>query len=67
MTEQVLGMLGKLDERSIRSIIWVTLEQAKLISIYNNMKFIGILDTNSVLIFVLSNIFCVNICFIKYF
>ena len=33
MTEQVLGKLGKLDERSIGSIIWVTLEQAKLLSI----------------------------------
>ena len=31
MMEQVLGVLGKLDERSIWSIIWVTLEQAKLI------------------------------------
>ena len=31
MTEQVLGVLGKLDERNTRSIIWVTLEQAKLI------------------------------------
>ena len=31
MTEQVLKVLGKLDERNIRSIIWVTLEQAKLI------------------------------------
>ena len=30
MTEQVLGMLGKLDEWSIRSIIWVTLEQANI-------------------------------------
>ena len=31
MTEQVLKVLGKLDERNTRSIIWVTLEQAKLI------------------------------------
>ena len=31
MTEQVLKVLGKLDERNSRSIIWVTLEQAKLI------------------------------------
>ena len=31
MTEQVLKVLGKLDERYARSIIWVTLEQAKLI------------------------------------
>ena len=31
MTEQVLKVLDKLDERNIRSIIWVTLEQAKLI------------------------------------
>ena len=31
MTEQVLKVLGKLDERNARSIIWVTLEQAKLI------------------------------------
>ena len=31
MTEQVLGVLGKLSERNTRSIIWVTLEQAKLI------------------------------------
>ena len=31
MAEQVLGMLGKLDEWSILSIIWVTLEQAKLL------------------------------------
>ena len=31
MTEQVLGMLCKLEEQSIWSIIWVTLEQAKLI------------------------------------
>ena len=28
--EQVLKVLGKLDQRNIRSIIWVTLEQAKL-------------------------------------
>ena len=38
MTEQVLGMLAKLDERSIRSIIWVTLEQAKLIYIPNKLR-----------------------------
>ena len=31
MTEQVLKVLGKLDQRNTRSIIWVTLEQAKLI------------------------------------
>ena len=31
MTEQVLKVLGKLDKRNTRSIIWVTLEQAKLI------------------------------------
>ena len=31
MTEQVLEVLGKLDKRNTRSIIWVTLEQAKLI------------------------------------
>ena len=31
MTEQVLKVLGKLDERNTQSIIWVTLEQAKLI------------------------------------
>ena len=31
MTEQVLRVLGKLDERNTQSIIWVTLEQAKLI------------------------------------
>ena len=42
MTEQVLGMLGKLDERSIRSIIWVTLEQAKYF-VNNNMKCICII------------------------
>ena len=30
MMEQVLKVLGKLDERNTRSIIWVTLEQAKL-------------------------------------
>ena len=27
MTEQVLKVLGKLDERNTRNIIWVTLEQ----------------------------------------
>ena len=32
MTEQVLNVLGKLDERNTPSIIWVTLEQAKLIN-----------------------------------
>ena len=32
MTEQVSKVLGKLDERNTRSIIWVTLEQAKLIN-----------------------------------
>ena len=31
MTEQVLKVLSKLDERNTRSIIWVALEQAKLI------------------------------------
>ena len=31
MTEQILEVLGKLDERNTQSIIWVTLEQAKLI------------------------------------
>ena len=31
MMEQVLKVLGKLDERNTQSIIWVTLEQAKLI------------------------------------
>ena len=31
MTEQVLEVLGKLDKRNTRNIIWVTLEQAKLI------------------------------------
>ena len=31
MTEQVLEVLGKLDERNTWSIIWVTLERAKLI------------------------------------
>ena len=31
MTEQVLKVLYKLDERNTQSIIWVTLEQAKLI------------------------------------
>ena len=31
MTEQVLEVLGKLDKRTTRSIIWVSLEQAKLI------------------------------------
>ena len=31
MTEKVLEVLGKLDEWNTRSIIWVTLEQAKLI------------------------------------
>ena len=28
MTEQVLKVLGKLDEQNTRSIFWVTLEQA---------------------------------------
>ena len=32
MTEQVLKVFGKLDEQSTQSIIWVTLEQAKLIN-----------------------------------
>ena len=41
MTEQVLKVLGKLDERNTPSIIWVKLEQAKLI-IY--LVVIGILD-----------------------
>ena len=31
MTEQVLKVLGKLDERNIQSIIWETLQQSKLI------------------------------------
>ena len=30
MTEQVLQVLGKLDEWNTRSIIWVKLEQAKI-------------------------------------
>ena len=31
MAEQVLKVLGKLDEQNTRSIIWIRLEQAKLI------------------------------------
>ena len=31
MMEQFLKVLGKLDERNTRSIVWVTLEEAKLI------------------------------------
>ena len=47
MTEQVLKVLGKLDEWNIRSIIWVTLEQAKLIiylALLVKHLVIGILD-----------------------
>ena len=38
MTEQVLGVLGKLDEQNTQSLIWVTLEQAKLL--YTRLHFI---------------------------
>ena len=38
MTEQVLGMLGKLFKRSICSIIWVILEQTKYHKLIHAMR-----------------------------
>ena len=40
VTEQVLKVLGKLDERNTWSIIWVTQEQAKLIIVFEPITFL---------------------------
>ena len=38
MTEQVLKVLGKLDEWNTRSIIWVTLEYIKCAQLFKVMN-----------------------------